>query len=245
MNIIITGCNGLIGSTLVKHFSNKENFKVFGFDNSKNSNLKHKNFDYFKVDVSNINNVIKMRKYFDEKQIFIEGLINAHQYKPKGFLNADIFDMDIDMWNEIVSVNLSGVYFTCREFGKKMKSNKKGSIVNFASTYAVVSSNPELYENNSMGNPIAYTSSKGGVIALTRYLAANLGKYGIRANSITPHGVYNNHEKQFIDKFSSMTPINRMMKVNEIIDPIELLLTEKGSYINGSNLIVDGGWSIW
>tara|TARA_B100001939_G_C16830178_1_gene568322 strand:+ start:171 stop:908 length:738 start_codon:yes stop_codon:yes gene_type:complete len=245
MNILITGCNGLIGRTLVEYFTEKSKFKVFGVDITNNSSYKHKNFQYYKVDVSSLKEVKNLCKKFDSKKIFIEGLINSHQYKPKGFLEADIFNMDPSIWNSIVEVNLSGTYYTCREFGKKMKDNNFGVIVNFASTYAVVSSNPSLYSNNSMGNPIAYSASKGGVIALTRYLAANLAKYGIRANSITPHGVLNNHEEKFINKFKSMTPINRMMNSNEIIGPVELLLTNKGSYINGTNLIVDGGWTAW
>ena len=96
-----------------------------------------------------------------------------------------------------------------------------------------------------MGNPIAYSASKGGVIALTRYLAAYLGKHGVRANSITPHGVLNNHDKSFINRFSAMSPMNRMMNPEEILGPIDLLLNKSGSYINGTNLMVDGGWTAW
>lgn len=245
MNVLITGSNGLIGLTIVKYLSELNKYKVYGIDKDESSLYENPNYQYMKTDVSNLKSVIKLREKFDEKNIFIEGLINCHQYKPKGFLNANIFEMDLDMWNNILEVNLSGTYFMCREFAKKMKENKKGSIINFASTYAVVSSNPQLYEDNNMGNPIAYSASKGGVISLTRYLAAYLGKYGIRSNSITPHGVSNNHQESFKKRFSKMSPMNRMMNPTEILGPIELLLSESGSYINGTNLMVDGGWTAW
>lgn len=245
MNIIITGSNGLIGSTIVKYLSEQNIHKVYGVDKDEISLYVNDNYKYIKTDVSDLESVIKLRKIIDDKDVFIEGLINCHQYKPKGFLNANIFEMDLDMWNNILSVNLSGTYFMCREFAKKMKEKKKGSIINFASTYAVVSSNPKLYEDNNMGNPIAYSASKGGVISLTRYLAAYLGEYGIRSNSITPHGVLNNHQESFKKRFSQMSPMNRMMNPKEILGPIELLLTNSGSYINGTNLMVDGGWTAW
>ena len=79
-----------------------------------------------------------------------------------------------------------------------MLEAKKGVIINFASTYGVVSSNPSLYTDNAMGNPVAYSASKGGVIMLSKYLGCYWGKSGVRVNCITPHGVFNNHEKHLL-----------------------------------------------
>ena len=245
MNILITGCNGLIGKTIVKHFSSIDGFKVFGMDVDEKPKIESKNFNYYRSNVSSFNDVKEVFNDLKSKNYTISGLINSHQFKPKGFLNADLFNMELGMWKEIIDVNLTGTFYTCRIFGEKMKEVGVGSIINFASTYAVVSSNPSLYNDNSMGNPIAYSASKGGVISLTQYLACYLGEFGVRSNCITPHGVINNHEEEFISNFSSRSPLKRMMKPEEIIGPVELLLTNKGSYINGSNLMVDGGWTVW
>ena len=133
----------------------------------------------------------------------------------------------------------------CQEVGKTMLENKRGSIINFASTYGVVSSNPSLYNNNSMGNPIAYSASKGGVVMLSKYLGCYWGSKGVRVNCITPHGVENNHEDTFKKNFGKMSPLNRMMKVEEVVNPVLFLASETSSYINASNLMADGGWTSW
>ncbi len=245
MNVIVTGCNGLLGKEISNHLIEKLDYNVFGIDVQANSDIKHSKFNYNNLDVSNYHEIIKFYKRLKSKNIFIKGLINSHQYKPKGFLDADLFNIDLKMWDDIINVNLTGTYLMCRVFVADMKKNKIGSIINFASTYAVVSSNPDLYSSNSMGNPIAYTASKGGVISLTKYLACYLGKYNVRCNCLTPHGVENNHESDFIQKFNKKSPLNRMMKPNEILGPMELLLTNKGSYINGTNILVEGGWTAW
>ncbi len=133
----------------------------------------------------------------------------------------------------------------CREFGNYMLENGKGSIINFASTYGVVSSNPALYADNSMGNPLAYTASKGGVIALTKYLGSYWASRGVRVNAVTPHGVWNNHEDEFVKRFSAMSPMNRLSKSDEVVGGVIYLASEASSYVTGSNLLIEGGWTAW
>ena len=171
MNVFITGSNGLIGNCIVEYLIQELKFKVFGADIQESGRFEHSNYSYYQVDVSSYEQIQNIYDELTSRDIFISGLINSHQFKPDGFLNADLFNMDLKMWDDIVKVNLTGTYNTCRIFGKEMKKRRKGSIVNFASTYAIVSSNPDLYSENSMGNPIAYSASKGGVIALSRYIA--------------------------------------------------------------------------
>jgi NAD(P)-dependent dehydrogenase (short-subunit alcohol dehydrogenase family) len=126
-----------------------------------------------------------------------------------------------------------------------MLETGKGSIINLASTYGVVSSNPALYEDNSLGNPIAYSASKGGIIMLSKYLGAYWAARGVRVNCVTPHGVENNHQDAFVKRFSAMSPMRRLMKVNEIVGAILYLASDASSYATGSNLLVEGGWTAW
>ena len=244
MSIIVTGANGLIGSFIVRSCCEKgEN--VLGLDISDSNNFENKFFDYYAVDISNDQEINSFYENIKNKNVKVRALINCHQYKPKGFLSRDSGE-DIELWKAVINANLNGLYYMC--LGLKHYSGPKYddiSIINFGSTYGRVSSNPSLYENNSMGNPACYSASKGGVHMLTKYLAANWIEEGIRTNTIAPHGVWNNHEIDFIKKFSSLTPIKRMMQVEEILPAVELLLDERNTYMNGSELIVDGGWSIW
>jgi NAD(P)-dependent dehydrogenase (short-subunit alcohol dehydrogenase family) len=175
----------------------------------------------------------------------IDVLINSHQYRPRGWSEASAEDISEDLWDAIVNVNLKGTFLTCQEFGRVMLSRGKGSIINLASTYGVVSSNPALYDENSLGNPVAYTASKGGVIMLTKYLGVHWGARGVRVNCVTPHGVASDQEASFIERFSSMSPMARLMRVEEIFGAILFLASDASSYATGSNLLVEGGWTAW
>ena len=79
---------------------------------------------------------------------------------------------------------------------------------------------------------------------MTKFLATHLAP-NIRVNCIAPGGIEYKQDKNFIQKYSKLTPMNRMMKKNEINGVIELLISKKSSYMTGSVLIIDGGWTVW
>jgi NAD(P)-dependent dehydrogenase (short-subunit alcohol dehydrogenase family) len=175
----------------------------------------------------------------------VDVLINCHQYKPSGFLDATAETFPEELWDQIIAANLKGTFLTCRDVGKLMLEQGRGSIINFASTYGVVSSNPALYADNAMGNPLAYSASKGGVIMLTKYLAAYWARRGVRVNCVTPHGVENDHEQAFVDRFSQLSPTGRMMVADEVVGAVLYLASDASTYSTGGNLLVEGGWTAW
>jgi NAD(P)-dependent dehydrogenase (short-subunit alcohol dehydrogenase family) len=136
-------------------------------------------------------------------------------------------------------VNLVSLFSVCREFAK---NNKKSSIVNFSSTYGVISPKPELYEGSH--KDIGYGVSKAGVLNLTKYLAVHLAP-SIRVNCVIPGGVLSKQNKKFVKDYSNLTPMKRMMKNGELNELIDYLCSEKSSYITGSSFTVDGGYTIW
>jgi NAD(P)-dependent dehydrogenase (short-subunit alcohol dehydrogenase family) len=249
-NIVIVGGCGLIANNLINNLHELEaNIAIVDIKDKPKLDLDklkgNSIINYHKCDISNIESaeetLKKINKYFPS----IDILINSMQYKPSGFLTSNIVDFPISLWDEIIRVNLTGTFISCKVFGSNMIKNKCGSIINFASVYGVVSSNPSLYEDNSMGNPIAYTASKGGVIMLTKYLAVHWAKKGIRVNCLSPHGVSNNHEEGFINKFNDLSPMKRMMNNDELLSAVLFLSSDKSSYMTGQNLVVDGGWTSW
>jgi NAD(P)-dependent dehydrogenase (short-subunit alcohol dehydrogenase family) len=175
----------------------------------------------------------------------IDVLVNNHQYKPAGFLEAKPETFPEELWDAVIDVNLKGTFLTCREVGRQMLSQRNGSIINFASTYGVVSSNPDLYDGNSLGNPLAYSASKGGVIMLTKYLGAHWAARGVRVNCVTPHGVWNHHEPGFESRFVAKSPMKRMMQPSEVVGAILFLSSRASSYATGSNVLIEGGWTAW
>ncbi len=175
----------------------------------------------------------------------VDVLINNHQYKPEGFTSAKAETFPEQLWDSIVDVNLKGTFLTCRDFGRVMLDQGKGSIINVASTYGVVSSDPSLYRGNSLGNPVAYSASKGGVIMLSKYLGAYWAARGVRVNCITPHGVLNSQDPAFVELFSAKSPMRRLMKAEEIVGAVVFLASDASSYATGSNLLIEGGWTAW
>ncbi|MFL5886182.1 MAG: SDR family oxidoreductase [Thermoleophilaceae bacterium] len=196
-------------------------------------------------DVSSADEVAALADATIERFGRVDVLVNNHQYKPRGFLEAQPETFPEDLWDAIVDVNLKGTFLTCRDFGRRMLEQGEGSIVNFASTYGVVSSNPDLYADNSMGNPLAYSASKGGVIMLTKYLGAHWAGRGVRVNAVTPHGVWNEHETGFEERFRAKSPMGRMMTADEVVGAVVFLASPASSYATATNLLVDGGWTAW
>lgn len=248
-SVVITGGCGLIGRALVKSF-HERGAKVLVADISQSEPEKFasefsENVWGIECDVSNADEVKNLLEEAVSKLGSVDVLINNHQFKPQGFLEAQAENFPEQLWDDILRVNLKGTFLMCREFGNYMLENGKGSIINFASTYGVVSSNPALYADNSMGNPLAYTASKGGVIALTKYLGSYWASRGVRVNAVTPHGVWNNHEDEFVKRFSAMSPMNRLSKSDEVVGGVIYLASEASSYVTGSNLLIEGGWTAW
>lgn len=124
-----------------------------------------------------------------------------------------------------------------------------GNIVLAASTYSLVAPNPELYAaapgEPAPYKPIDYVATKSMVPGLVRYVAARYGARGIRCNAIAPHGVVDGHGADFRDRFARLSPLRRMCRVSELRGPFVFLASEASSYMTGTVLTVDGGWTAW
>jgi len=138
-----------------------------------------------------------------------------------------------------LQVNIVSLFSVCRQFASQDAA--KG-IINFASTYSLVSPNPYLY-NGSEKN-IAYVISKAAVPQLTKHLAVHLAPK-IRVNCVVPHGIENNQGEDFKRRFAQLSPTGRMMRKDELNGLIEYLCSDNSSYMTGSIIPVDGGWTAW
>ncbi|MBY5886389.1 SDR family oxidoreductase [Rhizobium ruizarguesonis] len=162
--------------------------------------------------------------------------------------NGPFEDYPEASWDKVIDVNLKGVYLSCQVFGAAMANAGKGSIINVASIYGLVSPDQSLYEyrrkrGEVFFKPVAYSASKSGILNLTRYLATYWAKRNVRVNSLTIAGVFNNQEQDFLDVYCSRIPIGRMASVDEYNGAMLFLASPASRYMTGSNLIIDGGWT--
>jgi len=139
--------------------------------------------------------------------------------------------------------DLSGLLHICQLFVADMAKQRSGSIINISSIYGVVSNDPTLYEGTDMRQPPNYTFVKAGMINFTRYLACYYGKSGVRANSISPGGYFNQQPEAFVERYSHRVPVGRLMDNEDIKGAVVYLASDASSYVTGHNLLVDGGWT--
>lgn len=125
-----------------------------------------------------------------------------------------------------------------------------GSIILFSSVYGMVAPDHRIYEGaeykgKPMTCPAEYSAEKGAVIALTKHLACEWARYGIRVNCISPGGVFSGQNEIFVKNYSARVPMGRMARPEEIADAVVFLASDASSYITGHNLVVDGGLTSW
>jgi len=154
----------------------------------------------------------------------------------------------VGLLRKSVEVNLTGTVIMTQAACRQMLQQGFGNIINVASTYSVVAPNQSLYdfgEGTQNFKPVDYIASKSFIPNFTRYIATFYSKDNIRCNAIVPHGIFNNHEEAFLVNFSKMSPLGRMCNREELDGPFLFLASKASSYMTGSVLMVDGGWTAW
>jgi len=150
---------------------------------------------------------------------------------------------------EILEVNTLGLFLTMQVFGKSMLRAGRGSIINIGSLYAGVSPDAHFYDHIQSDPPFfkppAYGASKAAVVNLTRYLATHWAAQGIRVNTLSPGGVLGEQDEQFRDKFCQRVPMGRMAVNDDLCGPLLFLASRASSYVTGTELVVDGGFTAW
>jgi NAD(P)-dependent dehydrogenase (short-subunit alcohol dehydrogenase family) len=250
--IVISGACGLIGKAFCEAVAQygghviaadieKAEPKKFAEELSKRNNVKCVGFE---VNVASKKSVNQLKDLAVKEFGRIDGLVNGHQNK--SHLVFEPFEnVSEENWDTVVEVNLKGTFLLCQVIGSYMAEKGSGSIVNIPSTYSVVAPNQNLYKGTNMGCPAAYSASKGGIDALSQYLASYWAAKGVRVNMITPHGVWNNHEDQFEKNFANFSPMQRMSYNHEVAPALIYLLSDASSYVTGNNMLVEGGWTVW
>ena len=148
-----------------------------------------------------------------------------------------LLTISLDSFRRYLEINLTTLFSVCREFAR---NNPQGGIVNFSSTYGLVSPQPALYPKGE--KHIAYGVSKAGVVQLTRHLAVHLAP-GIRVNCIVPGGVRHRQSQKFQSDYAQRVPLRRMMDADELHGMLAYLCSDASSYTTGAVLPVDGGWT--
>ena len=252
--VILTGAAGYLGGNYADGLSQSGANVVLADINYQGcKKLEHKIREKYDVDPlsvkldltqsKSINNLVSKitKKYSD-----IDVLINnaAYQGTPK-IRTAGFENLTLETWNQAISVNLTGIFLLSQQIGKIMKNQKFGNIINISSIYGIVGADQRIYGKSGQNSAVFYAATKGAVLNLTRYLASFWNRTGIRVNTFSPGGVENKQDKNFIRNYSKKTMIGRMARNDEYVGALIFLASDASSYMTGSNLIIDGGWTAW
>ena len=183
----------------------------------------------------------------------IQGLINNAAINPKveqGLPRKDSLDtLEWSQWELELKVALYGTFVCSQIFGKHMlEHNLPSSIVNLSSDYGHLAPRQSLYDDGSCNprvKPPTYIAVKHSIVGLTRYFASFWAGTNIRVNALAPGGIANNQDSVFTARLSNEVPLGRMARVDEMDGPVCFLLSEDSSYVNGVELLADGGRAIW
>ena len=245
--VFIVGSNGLIGAEIVKSCLDA-GAKIICFDIKKNK-IFHKNNKKIFFEKLNVESLDKIDIFFT-KIIKKYGppncFINASYPKTKDWSKNSYNKITLKSFKKNILIHMNSYIWIAKIIADLMIKNKikNGSIVQLSSIYGILGQDAELYKNTQMSESMSYSSIKGGINNSVRSMAAYYGKHNIRVNSICAGGVFDSQNKIFVKRYNKKTPLGRMAKPEEIAMSSLFLLSNASSYITGTNLIVDGGFSI-
>jgi NAD(P)-dependent dehydrogenase (short-subunit alcohol dehydrogenase family) len=257
-NIILTGSAGILGTQYAYALSEQgANLILIDIDSKKNKKLEqelrekfHTNPTSFHADITKSSQIKKVTKSVLQKYKKIDGLVNNAVFHPKTKahnISKPFTKFPKELLEKSINVDLTGLFVMCQEIGTIMEKQKHGIIVNISSIYGIKGADQRIYGKSKLNSPPSYALTKGAIINFSRYLAAYWYDKNIRVNTLSLGGVKVEEymTKEFIKQYSKKTILGRMANVDEYNGPLLFLLSNASSYMTGSNLIVDGGWSAW
>lgn len=237
---LVTGGRGLLGRTIAQALA-RQGARVYAGDIA----LPPKRTPALvslMLDVTSEESVTSAVQLIMRKEGRLDILVNA-AYPRSADWQAKVEQVRFSSWKENLNNQLGGYFLACRAAAQAMKKRGRGSIVNLGSLYGVAAPDFSIYQGTGMTMPVAYAAIKGGLISLTRYLAAYYAAHGIRVNCVSPGGVYDGQPAAFVKKYCRKVPLARMAVPADVAAAVVYLASDAASYVTGVNLMVDGGWT--
>ena len=249
---IIGGC-GLIGSQIVnalKEYGAK--ITVFDLDIKRKRKRNSPKVKYVKFDCSKEKNIKNFFTYYIKQNKCPDVFINASYPATKDWKKNTFKEINFSSYKKNIELHLNSYVWIAKSIADQMLKNKiQGSIIQLSSMYGIVAQDNNLYKNTNISENMTYGIIKSSTIHFTKQLASYYGKYNIRVNNLVIGGIEGhikgsklNQDRVFLKKFNLKVPLKRMGKSHEIPSSVIFLASQASSYITGSNIVIDGGYSI-
>lgn len=210
------------------------------------------------MDVSRLDSIRRVAGALLAANLRVDVLVNNAAIDPKVVGEQGVQETSrlenfpLDQWDLQIAVGLTGAFLCSQVFGTAMAQDGKGGVIlNIASDLSVFSPDQRLYRKPGVADdmqpvkPVTYSVIKAGLVGLTRYLSTYWADRGVRANALSPGGVFNGQGEEFVQRLSALIPMGRMANINEYHSAVQFLCSDASAYINGQNIVMDGGRSVW
>ena len=242
--ILVSGGAGLYGKCIVEGLAEADGTVITASRNleageklAQEFNSRGLNVHAMSLDQADHNSVILLKDQIIEKFGRLDVFVNNAVSRPMEGYNDKIKHSE-----ESMKVNATGMMDILREMADLLANSSGGSIINISSMMGMFGPDLSNYEGTDMGDmPPDYFFHRGGIINLTRFLARMLADKNIRVNCISPGGLFNNQQKQFVENYCKKVPVGRMAHNDDIKGLVVLLASDASAYINGENILMDGG----
>lgn len=257
----ITGGGGLLGPKHAEAIIECGGFVILCDIDEKLAKIKSKELNtkygrvcstYVYANVCNKDSLEKALDKFDKIDILINNAAKDPKIKKdESLTNETRFEnMSFDYWKDGLDAIVNGTFLCCQIVANKMLKSGSGVILNIASDLSVIAPDQRIYRKNvpeeqQPVKPITYSAAKYAVVGMTKYLAVYFADKGIRANCLSPTGVFNDHPDEFVQKLSNIIPMGRMANIDEYKGAVAFMCSNASSYMTGHNLIIDGGKTVW
>ena len=263
---VITGANGMLGrkhtlallelgATVVM-----TDIDINSLDHAKTdliNTFPNGKIQTFGMDVVSEDSVFDAHNFISNHIGRVDILINNAAINPSSNSLVDntrttrLENFSLERWSNELAVGLTGAYLCSKVFGSAMASDGNGGVIlNIASDLSVIAPDQKLYRQEQLPDelqpvkPVTYSVVKAGVVGLARYLSSYWADKGVRANALSPGGVYVDQDTEFVTRLERLIPMGRMAKPDEYIGAIQFLCSDASAYMNGQNIVMDGGRSV-
>ncbi len=198
---------------------------------------------YLEADITDDHSVAQLIESTDRAFGRIDGLVHAAYPRNRNY-GRDFFDVVYADFSENLSMNLGGMFLVCQQAAAYMRRQGFGSIVNIGSIYGTRAPRFEIYGAGEITMPVEYAAIKAGQIHLVHYLAKLLKGSGVRVNTVSPGGILDGQDADFVEAYNSHGLSKGMLAPGDVTGAILFLLSDDAAFVNGQNLIVDDGWTL-
>jgi len=258
-NIIITGGAGLLGIKHAEAIMEAGGTPILwdiNVEKLEEIQINEVKPYYQKVDITDLDSIINNFSELLSKFQNVHGLINNAANDPKvkndkSLIQNRLENFSTESFLNDINVGLTGAFLCTQVIGTYFADNKNGVILNIASDLGVIAPDQRIYQKEGVAEdeqpvkPVTYSVIKHGLVGLTKYTATYWAHQNVRANSLSPGGIYNGQPEEFVSKLTNLIPMSRMADKNEYKAAVVFLLSEASSYMTGTNLIIDGGRTCW